>query len=61
VPLTVVPEVPDDDHDSTATPASPSLIDQIVREGARKMLAAALPAQSASRLLVLEPERSPRK
>ncbi|WP_055480401.1 IS256 family transposase [Sphaerimonospora mesophila] len=39
--LTVVPELPADDHPQ----ASSSLIDQIVREGARKMLAAALQAE----------------
>ncbi|WP_370026942.1 IS256 family transposase [Planotetraspora sp. GP83] len=37
--------MPADDHDGSATSASPSLIDQIVREGARKMLAAALQAE----------------
>lgn len=45
MPLTVVPESPADDCDNSTGDASPSLIDQIVREGARKMLAAALPAE----------------
>jgi transposase-like protein len=40
-----VPEPPADDRDSSAGPASASLIDQLVREGARKMLAAALQAE----------------
>ncbi|WP_031170814.1 IS256 family transposase [Streptosporangium roseum] len=41
MPLTVVPELPSDDQSA----AGSSLIDQIVREGARKMLAAALQAE----------------
>ena len=45
MPLTVVPELPADDRGSSAGPAGSSLIDQIVREGARKMLAAALQAE----------------
>jgi transposase-like protein len=40
-----VPELPADDHDSSAGSASASLIDQLVREGARRMLAAALQAE----------------
>jgi transposase-like protein len=40
-----VPELPADDHDGAAGGSSASLIDQIVREGARKMLAAALQAE----------------
>jgi transposase-like protein len=57
VPLTVVPELPADDHDSTVTPASPSLIDQIVREGARKMLAAALQAEVDAYIAAFADER----
>jgi Transposase, Mutator family len=45
VSLTVVPELPPDDHDGAVAGSSASLIDQIVREGARKMLAAALQAE----------------
>ncbi|MGP3936331.1 IS256 family transposase, partial [Nonomuraea sp. KM88] len=42
MPLTVVPEPPADD---SPLPTSASLIDQIVREGARQMLAVALQAE----------------
>jgi transposase-like protein len=57
VPLTVVPESPADDHDGTAGAASPSLIDQIVREGARKMLAAALQAEVDAYIAAFTDER----
>jgi transposase-like protein len=55
VPLTVVPELPADDSSSTA--ASSSLIDQIVREGARKMLAAALQAEVDAYIAAFADER----
>jgi transposase-like protein len=53
--LTVVPELPADD--STPTSVSSSLIDQIVREGARKMLAAALQAEVDAYIAALADER----
>ncbi|OPG08989.1 hypothetical protein B1L11_27065 [Microbispora sp. GKU 823] len=40
--LTVVPDPADGDQPVAESPASSSLIDEIVREGARRMLAAAL-------------------
>jgi putative transposase len=55
VPLTVVPEPPVDDSSSTA--AASSLIDQIVREGARKMLAAALQAEVDAYIAAFADER----
>lgn len=55
--LTVVPELPADDHDGAAGAASPSLIDQIVREGARKMLAAALQAEVDAYIAAFADER----
>lgn len=55
MPLTVVPEPPADDSSSTA--ASSSLIDQIVREGARKMLAAALQAEVDAYIAAFADER----
>jgi transposase-like protein len=55
VPLTVVPELPADD--SSSTTASSSLIDQIVREGARKMLAAALQAEVDAYITAFADER----
>jgi transposase-like protein len=45
--LTVVPEVVVGDSDGAASP-SVSLLDEIVREGARRMLAAALEAEAAA-------------
>jgi transposase-like protein len=51
--LTVVPELPADDN----SPASSSLIDQIVREGARKMLAAALQAEVDAYIAAFADER----
>lgn len=54
MPLTVVPELPADDN-SPAT--SSSLIDQIVREGARKMLAAALQAEVEAYIAAFADER----
>ncbi|MFC4012830.1 transposase, partial [Nonomuraea purpurea] len=51
--LTVVPELPADDN----PPASSSLIDQIVREGARKMLAAALQAEVDAYIAAFVDER----
>ncbi|WP_442811315.1 IS256 family transposase [Streptosporangium sp. NBC_01756] len=57
MPLTVVPEFPADDLDGTAGAASPSLIDQIVREGARKMLAAALQAEVDAYIAAFADER----
>ncbi|WP_436838833.1 IS256 family transposase [Nonomuraea cavernae] len=53
MPLTVVPELPADDN----SPASSSLIDQIVREGARKMLAAALQAEVDAYIAAFADER----
>jgi transposase-like protein len=53
VPLTVVPELPADDR----SPAGSSLIDQIVREGARKMLAAALQAEVDAYIAAFADER----
>ncbi len=55
MPLTVVPEPPADDHGPT--PDSASLIDQIVREGARKMLAAALQAEVDAYIAAFADER----
>jgi hypothetical protein len=52
-----VPEVPADDHDSSAGTASASLIDQLVREGARKMLAAALQAEVDAYIAAFADER----
>lgn len=52
MPLTVVPKLPADD----GVPAS-SLIDQIVREGARKMLAAALQAEVDAYIAAFADER----
>lgn len=54
MPLTVVPEPPADD---SPNPASASLIDQIVREGARKMLAAALQAEVEAYIAAFAGER----
>ncbi|MGI5292798.1 IS256 family transposase [Nonomuraea polychroma] len=53
MPLTVVPELPADDR----SPAGSSLIDQIVREGARKMLAAALQAEVDAYIAAFADER----
>ncbi|MEU4411292.1 IS256 family transposase [Streptosporangium sp. NPDC023963] len=50
-----MPEPPADDSSSTA--ASSSLIDQIVREGARKMLAAALQAEVDAYIAAFADER----
>ncbi|MDP9843714.1 transposase-like protein [Streptosporangium lutulentum] len=55
MPLTVVPEPPADDSSSTA--AASSLIDEIVREGARKMLAAALQAEVDAYIAAFADER----
>jgi transposase-like protein len=52
VPLTVVPELPADDGNVAS-----SLIDQIVREGARKMLAAALQAEVDAYIAAFADER----
>ncbi|GAA3471322.1 hypothetical protein GCM10018965_058750 [Nonomuraea roseola] len=52
--LTVVPELPADDN---ASGSSSSLIDQIVREGARKMLAAALQAEVDAYIVAFAGER----
>lgn len=60
MPLTVVPELPAGDHDRSAVPASPSLIDQLVREGARKMLAAALQAEVDAYIAAFADERDSR-
>jgi hypothetical protein len=54
VPLTVVPEPPTDD---SPNPASASLIEQIVREGARKMLAAVLQAEADVYIAAFADER----
>ena len=45
--LTVVPDSPDDGVDDAAR-RSVSLLDELVREGARRMLAAALEAEVAA-------------
>ncbi|MGP3921543.1 IS256 family transposase [Nonomuraea sp. 10N515B] len=50
-----MPEPPADDH--ALTPSSSSLIDQIVREGARKMLAAALQAEVDAYIAAFADER----
>jgi transposase-like protein len=55
--LTVVPELPADDSATASSPASASLIDQIVREGARKMLAAALQAEVDAYIAAFADER----
>ncbi|MFB9530338.1 IS256 family transposase [Nonomuraea roseola] len=52
-----MPELPADDHDHTASAVSPSLIDQLVREGARKMLAAALQAEVEAYIAASADER----
>lgn len=54
VSLTVVPELPADDN---APAASSSLIDQILREGARQMLAAALQAEVDAYIAAFADER----
>ena len=54
MPLTVVPEPPADDSPNLA---SASLIDQIVREGARTMLAAALQAEVDAYIAAFAGER----
>ncbi|MGJ6970085.1 IS256 family transposase [Streptosporangium sp. G11] len=52
--------MPAGDHDRSAVPASPSLIDQLVREGARKMLAAALQAEVDAYIAAFADERDSR-
>jgi transposase-like protein len=52
-----VPELPADDHDGAVGGSSASLIDQIVREGARKMLAAALQAEVDAYIAAFADER----
>ncbi len=55
MPLTVVPDLPSDDsHPATDSAA---LIDQIVREGARRMLAAALQAEVDAYIAAFADER----
>jgi len=56
VPLTVVPELSVDDSNLASVPSS-SLIDQIVREGARRMLAAALQAEVDAYIAAFADER----
>ena len=56
MPLTVVPELPGDDHNPVAAGSS-SLIDQIVRDGARRMLAAALQAEVDAYIAAFAEER----
>ncbi|MCC5582196.1 IS256 family transposase [Microtetraspora sp. AC03309] len=55
--LTVVPELPADDHDRATGDSPASLIDQLVREGARKMLAAALQAEVDAYIAAFADER----
>ncbi|WP_329089575.1 IS256 family transposase [Streptosporangium sp. NBC_01469] len=55
--LTIVPELPADDGDGSAGTSSVSLIDQLVREGARKMLAAALQAEVDAYIAAFADER----
>ncbi|MFF3672340.1 IS256 family transposase, partial [Microtetraspora malaysiensis] len=55
--LTVVPELPTDDHDRATGDSPASLIDQLVREGARKMLAAALQAEVDAYIAAFADER----
>jgi transposase-like protein len=55
VPLTVVPDLPSDD--SNPAPGCDALIDQIVREGARRMLAAALQAEVDAYIAAFAGER----
>lgn len=57
MPLTVVPELPDDDCNPVSAGSSSSLIDQIVREGARRMLAAALQAEVDAYIAAFAGER----
>lgn len=60
MPLTVVPQFPADDRVGQAgssPTASASLIDQLVREGARKMLAAALQAEVDAYIAAFVDER----
>ena len=56
MPLTVVPELSVDDSNLASVPSS-SLIDQIVREGARRMLAAALQAEVDAYIAAFADER----
>ncbi|GAB3881273.1 hypothetical protein GCM10027612_10110 [Microbispora bryophytorum subsp. camponoti] len=53
---TVVPELPADDQGRATGDSSASLIDQLVREGARKMLAAALQAEMDAYIAALVDE-----
>jgi hypothetical protein len=55
--LTVVPDPSSGDNDRPATGTSPSLIDEIVREGARRMLAEALQAEVDAYIAAFSGER----
>nr|BFE80388.1 hypothetical protein GCM10020093_029890 [Planobispora longispora] len=55
MPLTVVPDLPSDD--GNPVPGSAALIDQLVREGARRMLAAALQAEVDAYISAFADER----
>jgi transposase-like protein len=55
--LTVVPEPSSGDNDRPTTPGSSSLIDEIVREGARRMLAEALQAEVDAYITAFTGER----
>lgn len=57
MPLTVVPELSDGDRNPVCAGSSSSLIDQIVREGARRMLAAALQAEVDAYIAAFAEER----
>ncbi len=55
MPLTVIPDLPA--HDGNPASGSAALIDQIVREGARRMLAAALQAEVGAYIAAFADER----
>ncbi len=55
MPLTVIPDLPA--HDGNPASGSAALIDQIVREGARRMLAAALQAEVDAYIAAFADER----
>ncbi|WP_336217220.1 transposase, partial [Nonomuraea sp. LPB2021202275-12-8] len=55
--LTVVPDPADGDHRTAGGPVSAALIDELVREGARRMLAEALKAEVEAYIAAFADER----
>ncbi|MGP3914479.1 IS256 family transposase, partial [Nonomuraea sp. 10N515B] len=55
--LTVVPDPADGDHRTAGGPVSAALIDELVREGARRMLAEALKAEVDAYIAAFADER----